>query len=55
MVTGSNENGVVTIYGLSTDTKPINKNLRNGTKFIEMDTSHVYFYDEQNKQWWKER
>ena len=35
--------------GLSTDAKPANA--PNGSTFIEMDTSTVYFYDSDNKQW----
>ena len=38
-----------TIFGLSSDTKPLNVN--NGTCFIEMDTSTIYFYDAENEQW----
>lgn len=36
--------------GLSTDTKPIEK-VGNGSIFIEMDTSKVFMFDEQNKEW----
>lgn len=39
-------------YGLSTDTKPT-ENLANGSVFIEMDTSDVYFFDEENTVWLK--
>lgn len=35
--------------GLSTDTKP--EKAPNGSTFIEMDTSTVYFYDSENKIW----
>lgn len=31
--------------GLSTDVKPINSKIGNGSVFIEMDTLTVYFYD----------
>ena len=36
---------------LSTDTKPTD--VANGSCLIEMDTSDVYFFDEQNKTWRK--
>lgn len=36
-------------YGLSTDTKP--SDCMNGSKFLEMDTSIVYVYDEQEDAW----
>lgn len=38
-----------TLFGLSTDTKPLDVN--NGTCFIEMDTSVIYFYDAANEEW----
>lgn len=45
----------VTLYGLSTDTKPNLANsetqVPNGSKFIEMDTKKVYMYDAENDQW----
>ena len=34
---------------LSTDTKPTE--FGNGSKLLEMDTSKLYIYDEQNKTW----
>ncbi|MBP5461878.1 MAG: hypothetical protein J6Y20_07125 [Lachnospiraceae bacterium] len=36
--------------GISTDTKPTT-NVLNGSMFIEMDTSKIYFFDQQNKLW----
>lgn len=39
-----------TLYGLSTDTKPTD-NIVNGSKFIEMDTSTTYFFDQENTEW----
>ena len=36
--------------GLSTDQKPVD-NIPNGSMFIEMDTSKIYFFDSQNQQW----
>ena len=37
--------------GLSTDKKPINDYISNGSIFIEMDTSLIYTYDSTNKNW----
>lgn len=37
-------------YGLSTDTKPT-EGVGNGSAFIEMDTSKVYFFDAGNSEW----
>lgn len=48
-------NGVsVNVYsfaGKSTDTKPTTEDVGNGSDFIEMDTSKVYFYDEAGQSW----
>jgi hypothetical protein len=42
-------------YGKSTDTKPtVDANgqpLVNGSVYVEMDTSEVYFYDADTKSW----
>lgn len=43
-------NSIQTIMGLSTDTKPTD-GIINGSMFIEMDTSKIYFYDLENEQW----
>lgn len=40
----------VTLYGLSTDSKPV-ENVANGSAFIEMDTGIVYFFDLENAEW----
>lgn len=37
-------------FGLSTDTKPTT-NIVNGSVFVEMDTSTVYFFDQENAVW----
>ena len=42
---------VYDIAGLSTDSKPVTEDVGNGSSFIEMNTSKVYFYDEANHQW----
>lgn len=39
------------IAGLSTDSKPVTEDVGNGSSFIAMDTSKVFFYDEANSQW----
>ena len=41
---------ISTYYGLSTDTKPA-EGVGNGSAFIEMDTSTVYFFDSANADW----
>lgn len=40
----------VTLFGLSTDTKPT-ENTANGAAFIEMDTGTLYFFDAENQEW----
>ena len=40
-----------TYYGLSTDTKPLD--VANGSAFIEMDTSKLYFFDAENPIWYQ--
>lgn len=41
---------MVEAAGLSTDTKPTT-GIANGSTFIEMDTSKLYFFDEANSTW----
>lgn len=44
----------IELRGLSTDTKPTqldNKDIANGTVFIEIDTQKLYFFDETSKAW----
>lgn len=44
----------VELRGLSTDTKPTkigDKNIGNGSVFIEIDTQKISFYDEDSKEW----
>lgn len=46
-------------YGLSTDEKPVKtfpyngteKEIANGSTFVELDTMAVYMYDEENDAW----
>lgn len=40
-----------TYIGLSTDEKPPASKLDNGATFIEIDTSKIYFFDAENKEW----
>lgn len=39
------------LRGLSTDTKPTDEQLPNGSTFVEMDTGNVYMYDKENTEW----
>jgi len=39
--------------GLSTDDKPTNTNVGNGSSFFEIDTSDVYMFDKSNVEWVK--
>lgn len=49
MITTRNEK-TYEFRGLSTDVKPLER-VGNGSIFIEMDTSKVFMFDEQNKVW----
>ena len=37
--------------GLSTDKKPVNDNVGNGSMFFEIDTGKVFLFDKKNKIW----
>lgn len=58
MITTDSQNYVVggeltaacTLFGLSTDNKPT-ANIANGSAFIEMDTSKIFFFDAAGTQW----
>lgn len=43
------------LYGLSTDTKPIekfeNSYIGNASIYYEMDTGRIHMYDEENRIW----
>ena len=41
----------VTMMGLSTDSKPTDASIGNGSAFIEMDTSKLYLYDAAGESW----
>ena len=43
------DGAAVSYVGLSSDTKPSNP--KNGSTFLEMDTSDVYIYDAENEEW----
>ena len=47
---GQIRNNVCDVFCLSTDTKPTD-GIGNGSVMIEMDTSKVYIFDEDNSQW----
>ena len=40
-----------TYFGLSTDDKPSGNKVNNGSAFIEMDTSKIYFYNAEDDEW----
>lgn len=49
------ENGIYKVqaefYGLSTDAKPTNQGVGNGSIFVEMDTGKLYFFNDENNTW----
>ena len=52
MITSTTQQNVMSLRGLSTDTKPVNQSwLENGSSFLEMDTGKVFVYDGENKEW----
>lgn len=52
-------NNTIEMYGLSSNTKPIDKiefhgskySITNGSTFYEMDTKSVFLFDEENERW----
>lgn len=38
-------------FGLSSDTKPVNKDVNNSDVFYEMNTGKVFMFDEDNQVW----
>ena len=42
---------IVTMMGLSTDSKPTDASIGNGSAFLEMNTSKLYFYDAASESW----
>ena len=47
----TNGNNAWELRGKSTDTKPSQDGVPNGSTFVEMDTGNVYFWDAVDKQW----
>lgn len=41
-------------HGLSTDDKPNDKSIGNGSTFYEIDTGDTYRFDKENNQWLKQ-
>ena len=41
---------VATLFGLSEDEKPVGA-VKNGDRFLEMDTGALYLYDEVGRRW----
>lgn len=50
MITKYTVSESTTMFGLHTDSKPI-IGVVNGSAFIEMDTSTIYFFDAAGSQW----
>ena len=48
---GKNRKNNCEFYGLSTDTKPINKEIPNGSSYVEIDTNTQYLFDAENLRW----
>lgn len=44
---------ISTYCGLSTDTPKPTEGVANGSAFIEMDTSKLYFFDAANATWYE--
>ena len=55
VLAGEGRHGVLSLKGLSTDTKPTEDwnglGIDNGSTFLEMDTQKLYFYNEETKTW----
>lgn len=48
---GQTEDRGSELKGLSTDVKPIDDSIPNGSSFYEIDTATLFMFDAQNKQW----
>lgn len=48
---GVNGTAEAEFYGLSTDNKPVDEGIPNGSSFFEMDTFNVYFFNSTTKTW----
>ena len=51
MKTCINNTDTYTYFGLSTDQKPTN--CPNGSCFVEMDTSAIFFFSEEDSTWYE--
>lgn len=51
MITKHTISDITTLIGLSTDIKPTGEVVKNGSVFIEIDTSTIYFFDAARNQW----
>ena len=51
MISGANDLNVIELVGLSKDTKPVNKYIKNGSLYLEMDTGKVFIFDEEYSRW----
>lgn len=55
---GYNETGkavpVCDFYGKSTDSKPTDSSVGNGSFFLEMDTGNLFLFDIETKEWIKQ-
>lgn len=51
MITLINKTDTYEYHGLSTDTKPLT--CPNGSCFLEMDTSKIYFFDGASETWYE--
>lgn len=47
---GGNVEKVITYYGKSTDSKPV-EGAKNADRFYEMDGAKVYLFDEDTRAW----
>lgn len=56
-ITNKSGKTILNFVGLSSDEKPIKtfdyEVIRNGSVFLEIDTSEVFMYDEENNEWKK--
>ncbi|UWF83756.1 MAG: hypothetical protein [Bacteriophage sp.] len=48
---GANGTAEAEFCGLSTDNKPVDEGIPNGSSFFEMDTFKVYFFNKATKTW----
>lgn len=51
MITADKSKDQATFFGLSTDVKPTGAAVANGSAFIELDTSKIYFYNADGAEW----